>query len=260
MLLAACLLFSSLLGCGRVSTADFSGYVKETATGQGIVGATVSVYWSDPGTIPSTATPFASTTTGYNSQIPGYYSHKLIWSSASPAFQDAGDVTTVWVVASHPDFGVAQAVQVSGIVSSGQNVAPDIRLVRTGFSAIVTGQVTSHIVVSAGPPPVYAGVSNVTVGIQLDATATTELDDYVTATTGSVSATGTTTLGVFTFSVPIKWTNALATSGTDTHTVKVWLTWPDLTVPATIGAGSKSYTVELASGTTPNIIGPFFIP
>jgi hypothetical protein len=213
----------------------------------------VSVYWSDPGTDPSTATPFASTTTGFNSQIPGYYSHKLIWSNASPAFQDVGDVTTVWVVASHPDFGVAQAVRVSGIVSSGQNVAPDIRLVRTGFSAIVSGTV-QHLV---GPTP--TGVNNVTVGIQLDATATVEADDYVTVTTGSVSAAGTA-LGVFTVSVPIKWTNVLATSGADVKRVKVWLSWPDLTVPANIAAGSTSYIVDIASGTTPNIIGPFIIP
>jgi hypothetical protein len=253
MLLAACSLLPSLLGCGRVSTADFSGYVKESATGQGIVGATVSVYFTDPGTDPSTATPFASTTTGYNSQIPGYYSHKLIWSNVSPAFQDVGDVTTVWVVASHADFGNSPAVKVSGIASSGQNVAPDIRLVRTGFSAIVSGSV-QHL---AGATLV--GVNNVSVGIQLDATATVEADDYVTVTTGAVSATGTT-LGVFTFSVPIRWTNAAATSGADVKRVKIWLSWPDLTVPANIPANTKSYTIDIASGTTPNIIGPFFIP
>ena len=247
-----CLVGLVVVGCSWVNKADFYGYVKDKATTAGIVGATVKLYLTDPGSDAS-ATPFAETTTAYNSSIPGYFSYKLIWSNTAPAYQDQGDLATVWVKVTHPDFADSAVVKVAGVVSSAQNTAPDILLNRTGFSALVSGTVMTLV------SSTLTGVNGVKVGLQLDSSASSEIDDYVSATTG-VTSSGVTTQGVFAFSVPIKWTNATAPSGSDVKSVKIWLSWPAITVPTSLVAGNKSITVNILSGSSVNAIDPFIIP
>lgn len=235
--------------CGRYFTATIQGYVKDQGllslgSVSGIVGATVKIYYSDP--TGGGVDPFAVTTTAYNSTIPGWYSQKLIWQSDTPEFQDQGDVKSVWVVASQPDYKDSAAVQITGIVSDGQNQVPDITLVRQYFTASATGLVGR---LSGGPPPTtFTGVDGVKIGLELNSADTVENDDYVTYSAGVLSGT-TTVSGSFAFAL-VRWQNANATGAFDSKTVKLWFTPPSPGTPF-------SEVVTLNSGQTANVLGPF---
>ncbi len=228
-------------GCSRFPSAEISGYVKDGALGVGVNGMTVRIYLSQPST-PDAAGAVAETATTYNLQVPGWFDRKIMWSTATPAFQDQGDTITIWVTVTNPDF-TSQTVQVPGVLSGTQNILPDIMTQRTGFSM---GSLSGTVTVTNPLTPTI-----VKIGLDLDPASVTENDAYVVYTTCAGGAASP-----FAFA-NIHWTNAAPNStGFDQKQVKLWITPDSLapkqvpgiwlissspTTPSTLAVGNISY-------------------
>ncbi len=165
-------LFSILSGCGRYYTAEIAGYVKDSNNENGINGAIIRIYLSQPDNADSTNF-IAETASMTYSGNDGYYNHKIIWKSTDPDFADEGDSGTIWIGVTHPDY-TSEVIQVSGIISDTVNVVPDIKLDRATFSSPT---VTGRVVNVNGE-----GVNGVRVVLDLQSTEDEDAD-YVTTTT-----------------------------------------------------------------------------
>jgi hypothetical protein len=228
--------------CGRYSNADVQGYVKDAGTGIGILGATVDVYLTDPSA--GGATPFVSTSTSYNLQIPGWYAQRIMWYSDNPMFDDEGDMRGIWLVVSHPDFAASPPVSVPGVVSGTTNTVPDVLLTREYFTAMT---VTGMVINASG-----AGINGTKVGLELDGTDTTENDDYIAYTTTYVPEGGTPVPGTFTF-LNVRWQKTDSASAvSDVKEVKLWVTPP-------AGYSPTSAVVDINSGQIPNVLSPVLV-
>lgn len=229
------------LGQGRYYSATISGYVNESkldANGNtvGVNGAQVSIYLVDPSlnakAVPSIVT--SSMTSGNNA---GYWSHKVMWQTATPSFADEGDSGTVWVKVMSKGY-FPQTVEVNGILSDASNVVSTIALVK-----IVTTELKGRVVNKDG-----AGVNGVNVVLDLMSTEDNEAD--YSATTATVDGV----MGVFTFS-NIAWEDTdskprlIGSDGKATETIKLYIDDPNYYSDSN-SADPRYKTLQTAFGIT----------
>ena len=150
LLAASAVLALLAAACTRYYSGDIAGYIKDSAGSGGINGAVVRIYLSEPESAdaPGFIVETASMTSGGN---PGYFSHKIIWETATPTFGEEGDSGSVWLSVMHEDF-IPAVREVSGILSGTLNVVPDMLLDTVAFvaprvrgSVILNGQATNGV-------------------------------------------------------------------------------------------------------------------
>ena len=209
---AAALLLLS--GCGEFFyTSDIAGYVKDDDSTEGIDGALIRVYLTEPSA--ATADGYVVETATMTSQgNPGYFSHRIIWRESAPDFGEEGDSGTIWIGVSHEDY-FPKVAQVSGVLSDTLNVVPDIKLARITFSS---SEVSGRVVDERGN-----GVNGVRVVLDLPATEDID-EDYVVQT---ATDPDDQTIGAFTFE-DIEWEDAAAVSTAESSVdVLIYIDSPD---------------------------------
>ncbi|MBN1409720.1 MAG: hypothetical protein JW969_02675 [Spirochaetales bacterium] len=202
-----------LAGCGKFYTCDIAGYIRDSRTSDGVNGALIRMYLSQPGSADSGGfiVETATMTSGGNG---GYYSHKIIWQEMFGNFGDEGDSGTIWIGVTHNDYA-PKIAKVSGILSDTLNVVPDIRIVRATFSS---PQVNGRVVNANGE-----GVNGVRVILDIP-TTTDDDQDYLANTTTINDVTGS-----FRFN-NVTWHDVAPDSpSADTEDVDIYIDDPDYT-------------------------------
>jgi len=193
--------------CGRYYTCDIAGYIKDKDSDNGINGARIRLYQTEPATADADGyfvdTP--SMTSGGNA---GYFTHKIIWSNIFGSFGDEGDTGEIWIGITHEDY-VSVIEQRTGLLSDTLNVVADIKMLRASFEMT---SLKGRIVDSTG-----TGVNGVRVVLDLEST-TDDTTDYI-----AITRTNNGDDGVFTFN-NIRWRDDTAdTNSTDTENAFIYI-------------------------------------
>ncbi len=184
--------------CKVYHEADIAGYVKDSATGYGINGAVLNVYLSEESAQTGEGCISETSSMIYNGN-PGYFTYTVIWQKVLSEYGSEGDVTDLWVHASHEHYG-SKIVQVKGVNSDAMNVVPDVKLDAVVYTAQqVSGIIWDGVSVDGNGQPV--GTDGVRVVLNL--ASTDKNPDYVavssTTQMGDISQSG-----VYTF-VNVQW-------------------------------------------------------
>ena len=248
-----------LTSCGtRYYSATVAGYVKDAAVGTagdatgngatngngGINDAEIRLYLKDPATSADAADAYVvKSSTASSSGNNGYWSHKVIWETSTPAFSDIGDSGTIWVTVKRMGY-FPKTVKVTGILSDSTNVVPTIEL-----TLIKTLQIKTKVVLDS---ETGRAVNGVNVVLDLESTAANEAD--FTATTGSFE--GEDGIAVFN---DVPWNDAdsipevsraILADGTATGKVRVYVNDPNYYADlAHKGLLATLPLIEISSGT-----------
>ncbi len=203
-----------LVGCGDFFyTSDIAGYVKDNDTDEGVDGARVNIYLSEPDSATS-AGYVVATATMVSQGNSGYFSHRIIWQESTPDFGEEGDSGRIWIGVSHEDY-FPEVVMLDGVLSDTVNVVPDIQLTRITFTS---SKVKGRVVDSSGN-----GVNTVRVVLNLPSTEDIT-EDYVVE---SATDPDDQTIGTFLFE-EVEWEDPDAGSGqTSTIDVSFYVDSPD---------------------------------
>jgi len=167
--------------CGYYYTATLQGYVIDDETEDGINGATIYIYYSDPGDAdtlaedPSSGSNFVtSTTTSTSNNNDGYFSSKVIWENSFGKYGQEGDTTNLYILIVDDDYAPVLK-KLTGIFSDSTNTLEDIRL--SSVTHIVP-EISGTILDTQGNP-----VNNVRLVLDLTPNDSSDDEDYVTSST-----------------------------------------------------------------------------